>query len=431
MPSEIISIESLGKRYAIRHQDARGHAVGYQRLSEELVTLARAPFRALAARLGRPFRGVPSAEARTTEEFWALRDVSFTVQEGAVLGIIGRNGAGKSTLLKILSRITEPTEGRVTIAGRVASLLEVGTGFHPELSGRENVHLNGAILGMTRAEIRRKFDEIVGFADVERFLDTPVKQYSSGMYVRLAFAVAAHLEPEILIVDEVLAVGDAEFQRKCLGKMGDVARDGRTVIFVSHNMDAVTALCTTAIVLEGGRNTEAMKPADAVARYLAGCLEMGSVPLRDRPRDQALTQAPILTSIRIKTEGGQDGVVPAGGGVEFDLELNNFRKFPGLQVGLILSNMLGQRVAVFQSLVNSNLVLPGADHARVRCSVSSLPMVPDTYRVDLALWDGYQVVERVEQAATLTVVFRDLFGTGRLPVRGHGYFALPARWTVE
>ena len=186
------------------------------------------------------------------EDFWALRDVSFEVKQGEVLGIIGRNGAGKSTLLKVLSRITEPTEGRVTLEGRVASLLEVGTGFHPELTGRENIFLNGAILGMARAEITGKFDEIVAFAEVETFLDTPVKRYSSGMYVRLAFAVAAHLEPEILIVDEVLAVGDAEFQKKCLGRMSEVAAGGRTVLFVSHNMNAVEGLCTTALCLEGG-----------------------------------------------------------------------------------------------------------------------------------------------------------------------------------
>jgi len=198
-------------------------------------------------------RGRAMVLGDTVEEFWALKDVSFEVKRGEVLGVIGRNGAGKSTLLKILSRITEPTRGRVTLRGRVASLLEVGTGFHPELTGRENIFLNGAILGMTRAEIKQKFDEIVAFAEVEKFLDTPVKHYSSGMYVRLAFAVAAHLEPEVLIVDEVLAVGDAEFQRKCLGKMEEVSRrGGRTVLFVSHNMGVVTSLCPRVIWLDHG-----------------------------------------------------------------------------------------------------------------------------------------------------------------------------------
>ncbi len=214
-------------------------------------------------------KGRYSGQNETTEEFWALRDVDFEVRRGEVLGVIGRNGAGKSTLLKILSRITEPTEGRVTIRGRVASLLEVGTGFHQELTGRENIYLNGAILGMSRTEIRRKFDEIVAFAEVEKFLDTPVKRYSSGMYVRLAFAVAAHLEPEILIVDEVLAVGDTEFQEKCLGKMRDVtSRDGRTVLFVSHNLRAVSALCTRALYLSSGSVVDSGPTAEVIGLYM-------------------------------------------------------------------------------------------------------------------------------------------------------------------
>ena len=230
----IISVEGLGKSYTIRHEGQ----TRYKSLREEIFTL---PKRLL------------SKEEHSLEEFWALKDVNFDIMPGDRVGIIGRNGAGKSTLLKLLSRITEPTTGRITMRGRVASLLEVGTGFHPELTGRENIYLNGAILGMTRAEVRRKFDEIVDFAGVEKFLDTPVKRYSSGMYVRLAFAVAAHLEPEILVVDEVLAVGDAEFQKKCLGKMEEVSKgQGRTVLFVSHNMAAVQQLCGRALLLKEG-----------------------------------------------------------------------------------------------------------------------------------------------------------------------------------
>jgi len=218
-----------------------------------------------------------------TEEFWALKDVSFEVKQGSAVGIIGRNGAGKSTLLKILSRITEPTSGIIRLRGRVASLLEVGTGFHPELSGRENIFLNGAILGMSRAEIRRKFDEIVAFAEVERFLDTPVKYYSSGMYVRLAFGVAAHLEPEILIVDEVLAVGDAVFQKKCLGKMKSVSQtEGRTVLFVSHNLGAIEALCTSCVVLAQGRKVYDGPTVDAVSAYLTGLDTPVSDPLMEK-----------------------------------------------------------------------------------------------------------------------------------------------------
>jgi lipopolysaccharide transport system ATP-binding protein len=240
MPDWIIKVEHLAKRYHLRHQATRG---SYVTLREAMVERCKAVFRSS--------RGAPPAR----ENFWALKDISFEVKKGEVLGIIGRNGAGKSTLLKILSRITAPTEGRVRLRGRVASLLEVGTGFHPELTGRENIFLNGSILGMSRAEIKRKFDEIVEFAEIARFLDTPVKRYSSGMYVRLAFAVAAHLEPEILIVDEVLAVGDTEFQKKCLGKMDDVSKSGRTVLFVSHNMKAVLQLCSKALLLRSGQAT--------------------------------------------------------------------------------------------------------------------------------------------------------------------------------
>jgi lipopolysaccharide transport system ATP-binding protein len=249
MSGAIITVENLSKRYLVGHRSGVQSRSNYTALRDvigrELHNVARKAIDVV--------RGRQVVQGDEVEEFWALKDVSFEVKRGEVLGIIGRNGAGKSTLLKILSRITEPTKGRVTLQGRVASLLEVGTGFHPELTGRENIYLNGAILGMSRAEIRRKFDEIVAFAEVEKFLDTPVKHYSSGMYVRLAFAVAAHLEPEILVIDEVLAVGDAEFQKKCLGKMGEVShREGRTVLFVSHNMAAIAELSSRAIFLESG-----------------------------------------------------------------------------------------------------------------------------------------------------------------------------------
>ncbi|HTL33071.1 MAG TPA: polysaccharide ABC transporter ATP-binding protein [Kofleriaceae bacterium] len=253
MSSEpIIKVEGLSKRYVLRH--SQPHTTLRDAIADRARRLAR-------------FGG----GKQTTEEFWALDDVSFEIKRGDRVGIIGRNGAGKSTLLKVLSRITEPTKGRITLDGRVASLLEVGTGFHPELSGRENITLNGAILGMSRQEIARKFDEIVAFAEVEKFLDTPVKHYSSGMYVRLAFAVAAHLEPEILVVDEVLAVGDAQFQAKCLGKMQDVStKEGRTVLFVSHNMQAIGELCQRAVLLRAGKVVADTTASEAIALYLKG-----------------------------------------------------------------------------------------------------------------------------------------------------------------
>ena len=259
MSDIVIKSENLGKKYTIGHQVERGN---YTALRDVLMQNARN----LWNKTKDLATGKPIIQGDTLEEVWALKDVNFEIRRGEAVGIIGRNGAGKSTLLKILSRITEPTTGRVTIKGRVASLLEVGTGFHPELTGRENIYLNGTILGMTRAEIRQKFDEIVAFAEVEKYLDTPVKRYSSGMYVRLAFAVAAHLEPDILVVDEVLAVGDAQFQKKCLGKMEDVSKsEGRTVLFVSHNMSAISELCAKTIYLKSGKtmifsSTEAVIP---------------------------------------------------------------------------------------------------------------------------------------------------------------------------
>jgi lipopolysaccharide transport system ATP-binding protein len=273
----VIKVEGLGKRYLLAHQNgASSGGFRYKRFSDVLIDKAKGSARWLALKrevqttnsVGSNGRQQPSETQGSREEFWALKDISFQVNRGEVLGIIGRNGAGKSTLLKLLSRISEPTTGRIEIEGRLASLLEVGTGFHPELTGRENIYLNGAILGMAKAEIKRKFDEIVAFAEVEKFLDTPVKRYSSGMYVRLAFAVAAHLDPEILVVDEVLAVGDSQFQAKCLGKMQDIARnEGRTVLFVSHNMSAVRSLCHRGIVLESGQKQFEGTALEAIAFY--------------------------------------------------------------------------------------------------------------------------------------------------------------------
>lgn len=269
MSKPIISIEGLGKSYLVGHESTRNER--YTALRDVVAKHAKS--------LGRKAldmaRGRQIVQGDVVEEFWALKNVSFDVGEGEVVGIIGHNGAGKSTLLKVLSRITEPTQGRITLRGRVASLLEVGTGFHPELTGRENVYLNGAILGMTRSEIKEKFDNIVGFAGVERFLDTPVKRYSSGMYVRLAFAVAAHLDPEILIVDEVLAVGDGEFQKKCLGKMKDVAAGGRTVLIVSHQMNMIASLCDRAVVLQKGSVAFNGAVNDAVLHYQSSSGPLG------------------------------------------------------------------------------------------------------------------------------------------------------------
>jgi lipopolysaccharide transport system ATP-binding protein len=302
-PTVAIDVHDLGKRYRLGEAQQQ-----YGRLSESLAALVRQPLRAF----GRGRRG---------EEFWALHDVDFDVARGEVLGIIGRNGAGKSTLLKILSRITPPSTGTAELRGRVGSLLEVGTGFHPELTGRDNVFLNGALLGMRRREIGQKFDDIVGFAEVSRFIDTPVKRYSSGMYVRLAFAVAAHLEPEILIVDEVLAVGDAAFQRKCLDKMGDVANEGRTVLFVSHNMAAVKNLCHRAILLDGGTKI-AEGSADTVAAQYLGAIERGAAD-NEVSEQEHLHGGPVyLRRVRLLNAGSAGFAVAWRQQLELELELD-------------------------------------------------------------------------------------------------------------
>jgi lipopolysaccharide transport system ATP-binding protein len=328
----VIQVEDLGKRYRI------GLApIKYQTLSEKITTALSAPLRAI--------RRVSTPKSDAADTIWALRGVNFEVQQGQVLGIIGRNGAGKSTLLKILSRITEPTTGAVTIRGRVGSLLEVGTGFHPELTGRENIFLNGAILSMKRAEIERKFDEIVAFSEVEQFIDTPVKRYSSGMYLRLAFAVAAHLEPEILVVDEVLAVGDAEFQKKCLGKMSDVAREGRTVLFVSHNMSAILRLTQESIVLEKGQLALRAPSSEAVDYYLsAGNTSAGERIWED---DEVPADATPFRPLAVRVCDRSGNVVDTVRSVEpftIDVEYRLSAPLTGLRIGVYIGTARGEYV---------------------------------------------------------------------------------------
>lgn len=326
MTETAIRVEDLGKRYRIGGVDGGG----YRTLRESV---------AGALRLGRNIDG------RQKREFWALRHVNLDILRGQVLGVIGRNGAGKTTLLKLLSRITEPTEGRAEIRGRVGSLLEVGTGFHPELTGRENVYLNGAILGMRRTEIEHKFDEIVAFSGVERFLDTPVKRYSSGMYLRLAFAVAAHLEPEILLVDEVLAVGDAEFQRKCLGKMGEVARQGRTVLFVSHDMSAILRLTDEAVLLDDGGMLMRGPSSDVVDSYLSsGAGQTGERrwAIEEIPEDAAPFR-PISLRV-VDADGDLTGQVSAGKDTQLEVEYELLEPIQGLRVGIYLSTGRGDPI---------------------------------------------------------------------------------------
>jgi lipopolysaccharide transport system ATP-binding protein len=337
MADWIIRVEELGKRYTLRHESRER----YTALRDVIASGARRLF------------GGDTASRPTSEDFWALRDLSFDVGQGEVIGIIGRNGAGKSTLLKILSHIAEPSTGRVRLRGRVASLLEVGTGFHPELTGRQNIFLNGAIIGMTRAEILRKFDDIVAFAEVERFIDTPVKHYSSGMYVRLAFAVAAHLEPEILVVDEVLAVGDAAFQKKCLGKMGEVSSAGRTVLFVSHQMQAIRQLCARTIWLERGRKQADGRSEEVIGAYLQAQRQADSLAELNR-EVAALPPHPgfRLKAIDVRQEGQSTTELETGKAVEIRMEYDVLQGAHGLHVYFLLCDLDGSEI--FDSLHNGD-----------------------------------------------------------------------------
>lgn len=404
----VIRAEGVGKKYIISHEAKRG---GEKNFREAVSGVARGFVRSLADMA----RGRPILSGDTTEEFWALKDVSFDVKRGEVLGIIGRNGAGKSTLLKILSRITDPSEGRVTIKGRVASLLEVGTGFHPELTGRENIFLNGGILGMTRVEIRRKFDEIVAFAGVERFIDTPVKRYSSGMYVRLAFAVAAHLEPEILVVDEVLAVGDLEFQKKCLGKMHEVADGGRTVLFVSHQMTAIQNLCGSAILIEGGQLKCRGETTEVVNKYLTGQIVAASTPLLLR-RDR--TGSAAIQFVEAHVRGDSPSSLPVTGDVAvFELWFNNTSGYElhSVSFSIGVDNDRGDRLFCLDTdVINQTFRSLPLDTDHIEFEIPILPLAPGRYAFTLYVAIDGNTADWIKDAGYFDVVQGDFFGTGRL-----------------
>ena len=401
MSSEsIISVERVGKRYTLGHKIGLRHSTFRDLVAKQ----AAAPFRTIRKRVrgwsglnaSHPHRSTSSRSDNSSENFWALKDVSFEVKQGDVVGIIGRNGAGKSTLLKILSRITEPTEGRIRIKGRVASLLEVGTGFHPELTGRENIYLNGGILGMSRAETKAKFDEIVAFAEVEAFLETPVKRYSSGMYVRLAFAVAAHLNPEILIVDEVLAVGDVEFQKKCLGKMHDVATGGRTVLFVSHSMQAVSVLCNRGLFLRGGLLAYAGGVAETIDMYLASFSKSeGSNELPDR--------RPGSGEYRYTSASPDEEYFGAAAEKIVNFEIQRRRKAVGR---MFLSAYIMDPTGIFVAQCDSRVVgtwIEDCEKVAGQFRFTTPWLKPGSYRIDLFIGTVGMVVDAWEGACSLTI----------------------------
>ena len=429
----IISVENLGKKYRISHQQQGG--MRYVALRDVIAQKMKTPFQFLR-KITRPQttdHGLAVSSPRT-EDFWALKDVSFSVREGEVIGIIGRNGAGKSTLLKILSRITEPTEGRVRIRGRVASLLEVGTGFHPELTGRENIFLNGAILGMHRAEIKRKFDEIVAFAEVEKFLDTPVKRYSSGMYVRLAFAVAAHLEPEILIVDEVLAVGDAEFQKKCLGKMQSVSKqEGRTVLFVSHNMAAISNLCNNCFLLAGGRLVMQGYSRSVIQRYLVETSGAGEVAIENRTDRQGNGKMRFTSVAFCDRYRNPVGALVCGAAGGFILRISTSEKceLRNFHVSMGIDDDFGQRVLLLDTRVcQGELSVIPPETTEIHVALPKVPLLPGRYHLTLYSEVGGVVSDWLRNAASFDVENGDFFGTGRLPPAGQGVFVTEHKFSL-
>lgn len=370
MSDSIIRVENLSKKFIIAHQQDNSGRYRYKALRDVIADGAKS----VAKSLIKPKPQKMSNPAR--EEFWALKDVSFEIKQGEAIGVIGRNGAGKSTLLKVLSRITEPTKGRISIRGRVASLLEVGTGFHPELTGRENIFLNGSVLGMSRVEIKKKFDEIVAFAEVEKFLDTPVKRYSSGMYVRLAFSVAAHLEPEILIVDEVLAVGDSAFQKKCLGKMGDVAtKEGRTVLFVSHSMQAIAQLTKRCILLSKGNVQFDGDTSKAVQLYLAGQQE--DIEARAAYQAPGNKTGNYVAWARVHTSEGE-GIHCWGKPITFEFALNIDKPHESLSFSFQIVSALQQPIAIFWFFSDAPFRHEPGTHI-FRCEIPKLRLYMGSY----------------------------------------------------
>jgi lipopolysaccharide transport system ATP-binding protein len=420
MDKPIIEVQNLSKLYTLGSIGATSLRESAEIIWSKVTRKPRLNGTGLTARFA------PEQVGPVPHSFWALRDISFDIQRGEVIGLIGQNGAGKSTLLKILSRITEPTKGKATLRGRVASLLEVGTGFHPELSGRDNIYLNGAILGMKHAEISRKFDEIVAFAEVEDFVDTPVKRYSSGMHLRLAFAVAAHLEPEILLVDEVLSVGDATFQKKCLGKMGDVARQGRTVIVVSHNMASILSLCQRAVMLKYGTVDKIGPVQEIVHAYLETSKPEEVVALADR-HDREGDGSTRYESIAIENADG-GSIIRTGSRCKVTIRYTGDKPLRHARFLLTIYDLT--HVSMFQLDSEATGGLPDELPASgtVVCETDALGVTPGRCYVNLELIRGHQLADRITYAAYFDVEVDDFYGTGKLPKREWTMTVLKHRW---
>lgn len=418
MSDVVIRLEALGKKFSIN-----GRQDNYKTLRDTLASHAAKPFRKLKS------VGADGNQRVTSQTIWALKDVSFEIKQGDVVGLIGRNGAGKSTLLKILSRVTEPSTGRAQICGRVGSLLEVGVGFHPELSGRENVYLNGAILGMKRVEIERKFDAIVAFAELEKFIDTPVKHYSSGMYLRLAFAVAAHLEPEILLVDEVLAVGDAAFQKKCIGKMEEVAGEGRTVLFVSHNMAAVQALCRRGIFLHNGSVWTDTTATAAIGAYLQMIEQTEFLSLLER-EDRRGKGEVKLSKIEISTaDDNPSKILATGRPASFSFYTTTVQ--PRMSLVFTIYDHFGQALATFNSAVHSpEDYHDPAMEGKLICHLDELSLTPGRYRINVAISTDNDLQDHIEGASFFEVEQGLLKGRPIIKGNGYGRVCMHHRWIM-
>jgi lipopolysaccharide transport system ATP-binding protein len=411
-----ISVEKVSKLYRLGASKARV----YSTLRESILNTGSALWKRL-----RGAADPPSAEA----DLWALKDVSLEIQPGEVIGVIGRNGAGKSTFLKVLSRITEPTTGRVELRGRVGSLLEVGTGFHSELTGRENIYLNGAICGMGRREIARKFDDIVSFAEVDRFLDTPVKRYSSGMFVRLAFAVACHMEPEILLVDEVLAVGDQAFQKKCLGKMNEVSRSGRTVLFVSHNMATILNLCQKVATFAKGRLLHLGAPEESIRLYVSqhGAAGGAIIDLADHP-GRRLGCTPILGGLRLLDgEGNETTTFPCGAPLRIEVTVRGDSPVAEPHLAIGFEDTFGVRLFTVATYLSGSV--PDVRTKRMLCRLDSLNLTPGRYGLTLNAGPlGSAWTDIIDQAAWFDITPTDFYGNGKLPNPDWGRFLVRSRW---
>lgn len=423
MSDTVIKVENLSKKYLLHHHQQQEK---YSTLRDAMTNGVKY----LGRKVMSPFSPKESQPSGADEEFYALRDVSFAVKQGDRVGIIGRNGAGKSTLLKIMSRITEPTSGKIEITGRVASLLEVGTGFHPELTGRENIFLNGAILGMSKADIKRRFDEIVAFAEVEKFLDTPVKHYSSGMYVRLAFAVAAHLEPDILIVDEVLAVGDSVFQGKCISKMNEFAKAGSTIFFVSHNLGMIRQLCTHAIYLEKGGFKMQGSINEVIDKYIISSEDEDNVANLDL--DLGDKNIFVINKFSMISDDIYTNKIRMGKELIFEICYTMIKQINFLKIGIKIVDSSGFLCFILSpNQQYKNFLNELTGDGKIKCLIPAINLMPGYYKICLDIAIDMEKMISLENICSLHVIENDVFLTGLIPSKIHGMFYLHAKWDIS